>query len=228
MGAPDRFSRTISRDKISATGNWKLRPLPSGARITGSSSLSARAGADPQQGAYDAGRAQGYADGLRSAQQAHAAGLQRLEVLLGQLRQRFDELAETGADALLDLALDVAAQVLRQEVQTHREAIVPVVREALALVIHAHAHPTVRLAPADLALVREALSGDGQLHGCHFVPDPSVMPGGCRIESPQGEIDASLPTRWRRVVQTLGVDVPAPHIEVPAEGADTTHPAERP
>jgi flagellar assembly protein FliH len=41
------------------------------------------------------------------------------------------------------------------------------------------------------------------------VSDPSVQPGGCRIETPQGEIDATVATRWRRVISTLGVDQPA-------------------
>jgi len=228
MGASDRFSRTIARDKISAAGNWKLRPLSGGSRITGSSSLSARGGgSDPEKNAFEAARAQGYAEGLRNAQQAHAAGLQRLDGLLAQLQLRFDELSEKGADALLDLALDVASQVLRSEVQTRRDTVLPVVREALAMVIHAHAHPTVRLAPSDFALVHAALSTDGQLHGCRFLADPAMPVGGCRIESPMGEIDASLPTRWRRVVQTLGANVAAPEIAAPTPAPLTGNSSEQ-
>ncbi|SPE35019.1 putative Flagellar assembly protein FliH/type III secretion system HrpE [Burkholderiales bacterium] len=224
MGASDRFSRTIPKDKIGGTANWELRPLAGGTRIAGSAPLSVRGtGAGREQSGYEAGRAQGYADVMRNAQQARAADLQRLESLLTQLQGRFDELAVQGADCLLDLALDIAAQVLRREIQTQRDAILPVVREALALIIDAHAHPTVRLSPQDFELVRDALRADAQYHGCRLLADPSIQPGGCRVESPQAEVDATLATRWRRVVQTLGSNAPPPEITVEGPTTDATH-----
>jgi len=215
MGASDRFSRTIPKNKIGGTANWELRPLAGGTRIAGSSPLSVRGtGAGREQNGYEAGRAQGYADVMRNAQQARAADLQRLESLLAGLDKRFEELSLQAADCLLDLALEIAGQVLRREIQTHRDGILPVVREALSLIIDAHAHPTVRLSPNDFELVRESLRGDGQFHGCRFLADPAIQPGSCRVESPHAEVDASLSTRWRRVVQTLGSAAPAPEITV--------------
>jgi len=213
MGASDRFSRTISKDKIGGTANWELRPLAGGTRVAGSAPLSVRgSGAGREQSGYEAGRAQGYADVMRSAQQARTADLQRIEQLLTELQARFEDLAAQGADCLLDLALDIANQILCREVQTRRDTILPVVRQALTMIIDAHAHPTVRLSPQDFELVREALRADGQFHGCRFVADPSIQPGGCRVESPHAEVDATLATRWRRVVQTLGSTAPAPEI----------------
>jgi flagellar assembly protein FliH len=224
MGASDRFSRTIPKDKVGGAAQWELRPLAAGTRVGVSAPLSARPStAERTQEGYEAGRAQGYADVMRSAQQARAADLQRLEALLaqlqGQLQARIDELSSATADSLLDLAVDIAAQVLRREVQTRRDAILPVVQEALAMVVGSHPSPTVHLAPRDFELVRESLAGDGQLQGCRFVADASVAPGGCRIETPHGEVDATVATRWRRVVQTLGVDVPAPPIDAADDSA---------
>jgi flagellar assembly protein FliH len=222
MGASDRFSRTIRKDQLGDTAQWELRPLAGGRRVGDSTPLSARTSdAQRSKDGYEAGKAQGYADALRSVQQARAADLQRLETLLAGFRAEFDELSGRTADALLDLAIDLAAQVLRQEVQTHREVILPVVREALALVEGTHAHPTVHLAPIDFELVRAAVQADGQVQGCRFVSDPSIVPGGCRVDSAHGQIDATLPTRWRRVLQTLGVSAPMPRIEAqPAADAE--------
>jgi flagellar assembly protein FliH len=213
MGAPERFSRTIPKSKLGDAAQWELRPLAAGKRASDSQQLSAR-GPDGsrEQSGYEAGQAQGYADAMRSAQAARAVEAQRVESLLAQLRSGFDELSTRTADALLDLALDVAAQVVRREVQTQRDAILPVVREALGLVIESHAHPTVRLAPVDFELVRQAMQEDGRFHGCRCVEDPAIAPGGCRVESAHGEIDATLATRWRRVVQALGCNTPAPEI----------------
>ncbi len=227
MGASDRFSGTIPKEKIAGAAQWELRPLAAGTPGPGPVSLSTRGpnGAREQSG-YEAGHAQGYADAVReatrAATEARRADLQRLEGVLVDLRGRFDDLSSHTADALLDLALDIAAQVLRREVQTRRDAVLPVVREALHLVIDANAHPTVRLAPQDFTLVRESLQGDGRFHGCRFVEDATIAAGGCRIESPQGDIDATLPTRWRRVVQALGAATPladAPPADPVAPGA---------
>jgi flagellar assembly protein FliH len=220
MGAPERFSKTIPKAKLAGASQWEMRPLASGTRVPGSTTLSAR-GTDSsrEQSGYEAGQAQGYAEAMRSAQQARAVEAQRVQSLLAQLHSGFDELSSQTADALLDLALDVAAQVLRREVQTQRDAILPVVREALGVIIESHAHPTVRLAPADFALVREALKEDGRLHGCRCVEDPAITPGGCRVESAHGEIDATLATRWRRVVQSLGCSTPAPEVVVAEPGS---------
>jgi flagellar assembly protein FliH len=217
MGAPERFSRTIPKAKVGGASQWELRPLAGGTRLSGSAPLSARAtDAAREQSGFEVGRAQGYADGMRSAQQARAADLQRLEALIAQLRGGFDELSTRTADVLLDLALDIAAQVVRRDVQTHRDTILPVVREALGMVIESHAHPTLRLAPADFALVRQALLEDGRFQGCRCVEDPSISAGGCRVETAHGEIDATLETRWRKVVQSLGCTT-APPQPAPAE-----------
>lgn len=215
MGASDRFSQTIPKDQVGDSAPFELRPLAAGRRVGSSAPLSARpTDAERTREGYEAGKAQGYADAQRSAQQARAADVQRLERLIAGLQGEFEDLTARTADALLDLAVDIAAQVLRHEVQTRRETILPVVREALALVEQARAQPTLRLAPADIELVRAALQDDGQLQGCRIVADAAIVPGGCRIESSSGEIDASLATRWRRVLQTLGAEAALPAIDI--------------
>jgi flagellar assembly protein FliH len=216
VGAGDRFSRTIPKNQVGDTAQWELRPLAGGRRVGDSMPLSARPGeTERMRDGYEAGKARGHAEALLAAQQARAADAQRLERLLAALQSEFDGLAGRTADALLELAVDIAAQVLRQEVQTRREVILPVVREALGLVEGASARPTVHLAPIDFELVRGALQADGQLQGCRLLADPAVEPGGCRLESTHGQIDATLATRWRRVVQTLGLATP-----LAADGAE--------
>jgi flagellar assembly protein FliH len=229
MGAPDRFSRTLRKDQVEGVAPFELRPLDGGTRAPGAARMSARGNAaTSEQNGYEAGRAQGHADAMRAVQQERATDLKRIEALLAHFQASLQDVTAKAADAVLDLALDVAGQILRREVQAHRDAALPAVREALALVIEAHAHPTVRLAPVDFAVVREALRADGMYQGCRFIADAQVQPGGCRVESPHGEVDGSLATRWRRVVQALGCDAPAPTIDVvepehhaPASGEGT-------
>lgn len=192
---------------------WELHPLAHGATLATAKRLTPRDGlhaAQERQSGYEAGRTQGLAEATeevrRNAEQARIADRQRLDAVLTRMQSRFDELTSQGADALLDLAIEIASQVLRHEVRTRRDAILPVVHEALALVTEAHGHPTVRLSPADFSFVRDALAEDGQFRGCRFLEDPTIEPGGCLVDTSQLEIDATIATRWRRTLETLGCE----------------------
>ena len=132
--------------------------------------------------------------------------LGEVQAALDSLRQRFAELESHGADLLLDLALDLAHKLVQREVAVQRDAVLPVLREAIASVIDKHAHPRVHLNPVDHDQLRLELDADALFRGCRFIPDASIARGGCRVETAHGDIDARLETRWRRVLETLGVD----------------------
>ncbi|MFN6961362.1 MAG: FliH/SctL family protein, partial [Rhodocyclaceae bacterium] len=110
------------------------------------------------------------------------------------------------ADELVALAIEIARQVVRHEVTTRPETIVGVVSEALTQLPHQHA--AIHLNPDDAALVR-ASSGEALAHAGHRIfADPRLEPGDCLLEAGGSQIDASLPTRWRRVIETLGNNAP--------------------
>lgn len=206
MGASDRiFSRKIPKDQVGDASNWELRSLGQTAQVSRNAN---NLWSERERRAFERGREQGALETTRAAQQVRAGHAERIGQVIGNLQAALDELAARGADALLDLSLEVARQVLRRELALQRDAALPVVREALALIVEHAAHPRVHLSPQDYALVSSELEADAALRGCRFVADAGVPPGGCRIETQQGEIDATLETRWRRVVAALGADQP--------------------
>ncbi len=211
MGAFDHvFARTISKDEIGATESWQLKPLAQTSAGGRPSPMSARAATpERESSAFERGRRQGYAEAMQIAQQARAADIERLDRLLAALNAQFEELTAGAADAVLDLALEIARQLVRREIGGRRDAALPVVREALAAIADHHNHPRVHLAPQDFELVRSALGADGLYRGCHFVSDAGVEQGGCRVESESGDVDATLSTRWARTLRTLGVETAA-------------------
>ncbi len=164
--------------------------------------------------AHERGRKEGFDEGTRRAlEQArreranHGAQLERV---LAELRARFAELEEAGADLVLDLAVEMARQVVRSHVEVRRDAVLAPLREAVALVIDQHAHPRVHLNPNDFDLLRAELEADGVFKGCRFIADAAVARGGCRVETNQGEVDAQLAKRWQRVMAALGIEAEAP------------------
>lgn len=207
MGASDRiFSRKIPKDQVNDAANWELRSLGETAHVSRNPT---GLWSERERRAFERGREQGALEAHRAAQQVRAGHLQRIGSVIANLQAALDDLASRGADTLLDLSLEVARQVLRRELSVQRDAVLPVVHEAIALIVDHAAHPRVHLSPQDYELVSAELQDEAAPRGCRFISDPSVPPGGCRIETPQGEIDATLETRWRRVIAAIGIDDPA-------------------
>jgi flagellar assembly protein FliH len=217
LGASDRvFSRKIPKDQVGEASNWELRSLGQTAQVSRNAN---GLWSERERRAFERGREQGALEATRAAQQVRAGHAERMGQVIGNLQAALDELASRGADALLDLSLEVAQQVVRRELALRRDAALPVVREAIALITDHAAHPRVRLNPQDFELVSAELEADASHRGCRFVADPGVAPGGCVIETPQGEIDAAVATRWRRVIAMLGAERPGPpEAIVPEDG----------
>ncbi|MFC5303310.1 flagellar assembly protein FliH [Azospira restricta] len=148
----------------------------------------------------EAGRAAGHAEGLALAQ-AEAAQIAALGDNLRQQLQQFDQ--QVG-ETLLAVAVEIAAQVLRQSLRVRPELLLPIVREALAAMSLHNGHPALYLNPADAALVRTHLGEQLAHNGWRIIEDGSITAGGCRVEAGASEVDATLETRWRRVLEAIG------------------------
>jgi flagellar assembly protein FliH len=152
------------------------------------------------QAGYDQGQKQGFEHGL---EQAHVQARQ-----LAQLAQRFADAlttVEAGvADTLVELALDIAHQVVRQHVQHDPTALLAAAREVLAHEPQLVGSPQLVVSPADLPVVEAYLMEELQARGWTVRTDPALERGGCRAQAATGETDASIGTRWERVAAALG------------------------
>jgi len=185
--------------------------LPTAAEIEAMHEEARRAGYE--EGLAE-GRETGYADGRRAGhEEGHAAGYDegrvaseaeavQLRELVKQLEDAFARLDAEVAEELMSLAIELARKVLQHTLAVEPEAVTNVVRAALQSLPEIHAQ--IFLNPADTALVSKHL-GEMITQGGHMiVEDGSVSPGGCRIETSGAQIDASMETRWRRVLESLG------------------------
>jgi flagellar assembly protein FliH len=202
MGASDQksFRGFIPKEQIGEASSWEF------ASLTGEAAARS-APAQPterERRAFERGRAQGHVEGQAAERRVKAEHAARVAHLIEQLASRFGELQDDGADALLELAFTIARQVVRRDISLQRDALLPVAREAVAMIVDQHAHPRVFLNPEDLALLRADFEADGLFKGCRFIADARIAHGGCRVETAQGEIDATLATRWERVLAALG------------------------
>lgn len=151
--------------------------------------------------AHEEGYATGYAEGMA---EARAVSAQLADVLSG-VQQAVGELDQQVADQLLTTAIEIANQVLRQSLRVQPELLLPVVREAVAALHLNSGHPALLAHPDDAALIR-AQMGDHLAHNnWRIIEDPSLTRGGCRVELGSSEVDATVETRWKRVIEAIGV-----------------------
>ncbi|HEX6734989.1 MAG TPA: flagellar assembly protein FliH [Azonexus sp.] len=161
---------------------------------------------------HEEARAQGYAAGLaegreaaaEEARQTAAEAAQRIGGLLGDLQQSLDQIDQTVAEQLLELAIEVAAQVTRGQIAARENVLLPIVREAIATLPLHHGHVTLRLNPADAEAVRRLLGDELGHSGTQIVEDGTISVGGCLVQAGASEIDASIETRWKRVLEAIG------------------------
>ena len=159
------------------------------------------------------GQAQGRAEATREWQQRmddYAAGpgrdtAQRMAALVGALDTSLTDLQQRMAQELLQLACDIARQVVRHELTANPQALLPVVREALDMLVTEGRPATVRLNPQDLDYLQAPLQKEFAANKLQCQADPEVAPGGCMVESGGTVIDGSLDKRWRRAVAALGL-----------------------
>ena len=109
---------------------------------------------------------------------------------------------------ILDLACDIARQVVRQELQSNTVHLRAVIGEALEQIVEDGLPATVRMHPDDLALMRGALMETLGENAPDFVADVTITPGGCLLQTPGATVDATIEKRWTRALGNLGMDAP--------------------
>ena len=206
-------SRFIPRDKLAAFAPWLMSALDAdNVRRHANQAESALATADTSPESNLA-REQGFKQGLAVGyQQGYAAGetkAVRQTMRFNQIMDGFESgiaaLDESVARDLVQLALEVARQLVRAHIAACEDAVVPVVREALNSIAAIAEQPRLVMHPDDADVVKRELGDELASHRCRIIGDASIARGGVRIEDSKFELDATVATRWQRLVETMGV-----------------------
>ncbi|QNP58947.1 flagellar assembly protein FliH [Paenacidovorax monticola] len=173
------------------------------------------------QQAREQARAEGHAEGLAQGRAEatlewqqrmddYAAGpgqeaARRMETLVQSLEGSLGELQQRMAQDVLQLACDIARQVVRHEISANPQALLPVVREAMGMLVAEGRPATVRLHPEDLKALEQPLSEEFAQAKLQWLADASLSPGDCQVESGGTVVDGGLDKRWRRAIAALGL-----------------------
>jgi flagellar assembly protein FliH len=161
---------------------------------------------------YDVGRLLGQREGQQKLDdyiRTQGRGIaQRMALLLESAQKGLTDANQQVAQGVLEIACEIARQVVRHELSINPNALLPVVREALSLLMADSKIATVRLHPKDLEVLEEPLEQEFGSAGVTWVADPSLRPGNCLVEAAGTTVDGTLARRWTRAVSALGLDMP--------------------
>jgi flagellar assembly protein FliH len=175
-------------------------------------------GAIAQEQGYEAGFRRGYEAGTKAGREAAfntakaeftaAQGqlVQALQQLLAEYDAQKRDLFIAARQDVLNFALQVAEKVTRRIGQVDREAVLGNLDAALRLVesktnLVAHVNPAdVATAAQFAASFRDAA---GQSVNFSIVGDSAIAPGGCRLTTPDAEVDATIDSQLAEIAAVM-------------------------
>lgn len=162
-----------------------------------------------RQDAYNEGFATGEKDGFHAGQlkakqeadMALAAKLAGLEQLMTQLFEPIAGQDQQLEETMISLLGQMVRQVVQRELVSDSSQIRQVLSEALKLLPMGAGNIRIHLNPQDFEMIK-ALRERHEEHW-RILEDPSLLPGGCRVESELSRIDASVETRLNQAIKQL-------------------------
>lgn len=149
---------------------------------------------------------EGWQEGISASEDEAERIRQQAREVLQQAREIYRHTLNKMEPEIVDLAVDIAERVVMTQLAVEPQTVMEIARECMELVKN---RPLVNIYVnhADLHIVEEGknqllqgLPGKVELN---ILVDNGVKPGGCLIETDQGQVDATMDTRWQEVLKAL-------------------------
>ncbi|MFL9812334.1 flagellar assembly protein FliH [Stutzerimonas sp. VN223-3] len=162
-----------------------------------------------RQEAYNEGFSTGEKDGfhagqLKARQEADAALAPKLASLEQVMTQLLEPIADQDRNlehAMVTLVSQLAREVIQRDLLVDSSQIRQVLRDALKLLPMGASNVRIHINPQDFELVKALRERHEETW--RIVEDSELLPGGCRIETEQSRIDASVETRLGQAIKQL-------------------------
>lgn len=162
------------------------------------------------QNAFNQGQLEGsdagYREGMAKAKEETATMRAQAAQVLEQTEKIRSHTLEALEQEIIDLAREIAEKLLSAQLALDPGKVLQVAVESLHLVAE-RLNVVLYINPMELELVK---SRKGELLGAlppraelQVIADPSVQTGGCRVETEQGWVDATMETRRKELIKAL-------------------------
>lgn len=155
-----------------------------------------------EQAAYEKGYNRGQQEAVQAYQQAVEDFHRSSQDQLRQINELQQRIYEDSEQEIVALAVQIAQKLVCRQLDIDPETVVDIARAA-CLQAKECERVLVYAAPAQIEGLRNRKEEiEAQLYRAQkieFIADPSIVLGGCRIETEQGYIDASIDTMLQQI-----------------------------
>ncbi|POP47586.1 flagellar assembly protein FliH [Superficieibacter electus] len=148
---------------------------------------------------YQEGLAQGLEQGQLQARQLQEPLHARMQQLVSEFQNTLDALDSVIASRLTQMALTAARQIIGDLNAVGNNGLIQQIQQLLAQEPLFSGKPQLRVHPDDLQRVEDVLGATLSLHGWRLRGDTTLHPGGCKVSADEGDLDASVATRWQEL-----------------------------
>ena len=218
-----QYTRFIPGEEIDAVSQWRFGDIDAAAMLLEQQEREREAN-EQFEAARQKIHAEGYAEGfvqgraqalLEAQQQINdfiakqgRETAQQFGGLIESAKNQFEAGEQLAGQAVLELACEMARQVLRHEISSNPNALLPVIREALGLLFADSRAVQIKLHPLDLDVLQDILREEYPNLPLTLQPDAAITRGGCLVESGGTVVDGRLEKRWARAIGRLGQSLP--------------------
>ncbi|MBE9533110.1 MAG: flagellar assembly protein FliH [Proteobacteria bacterium] len=158
---------------------------------------------EAQQEGYKVGLEQGKKAGVEAGKKDIAQQANFLKQIMTTLNTPLSNLDQQIEHDLITLVTTMTRQLVRRELKTDPEHVIGAVRAAMAVLPINDRKLKIYLNPQDIELVKTGLSVDDNDVSWSWIEDPTLSRGGCRLETADTMIDASVEARLESVITKL-------------------------
>nr|WP_239094334.1 FliH/SctL family protein [Bacillus sp. B15-48] len=154
------------------------------------------------QEAYEIGIEEGRDHGLEQYREQIVQARNLLEAAYEEKNRVIQE----AEPFVIELSMEIAKKIIQQELKTHEESLLPMIKESLSSVYESSSL-SIHVAPDDYQFVqkqRPHLLGvvNGKVE-VKILPDYSIQHGGCMIHTSSGSVDARIDVQLSEIKKAL-------------------------
>lgn len=148
---------------------------------------------------FQAGREAGHLQGVEDAKHEQTILTEHWQHMVTDFQQTLDALDSVIASRLMQMALTAAKQVLGQAPLCDGSALLNQIQQLIQQEPMFKGKPQLRVNPGDFERVEQHLGVTLNQHGWRLLADNQIHSGGCKVSAEDGDMDASLATRWHEI-----------------------------
>jgi flagellar assembly protein FliH len=150
------------------------------------------------------GNEEGMATGLEQGQQTITELTEQWTTLVQQLHQPLSVVENNVEQQLLHLVVQLTEAITLQEAKINPDIIIAAIAKGMKLLPSRDIQTQILLHPEDIQLVQEKFTEQHiQEQGWRLLPAPQLAKGSCQIENSTSNIDLSIKSRIKEVLESF-------------------------